>query len=411
MIDVLTPASRSMGEIRHVAVAIPLAYREDGDFWGRDAGLLVRGFRELGYRASLVALAGEAPRVSGDQAEGLALGTPSELSSPEWWKNLEIEGAVLYGWGLRHFSGIREAMRASVPHFAEHMDTDGMRSPRLGLLSFFYLSWAQAMARRGAVNSQSLAFFPAALSALAWTAGSLLASPWRGRSAVKIPAGISNLLVESPLSKERISRWLHLYGFSSQNVHLCPASVEFASLPVPGGQHRPPNIVAVGRWTSFQKNLPTLWKVAQKFVETNPGAEFHFVGEMPGGFKPSRGLFVHGRIPRDEIGRLYAKSRILIAASRYESFHLAAAEALCCGCSVVLPESLPTAEWFASVSSGTVALSASHRHLLAALDQENSLWNAGARSPETIASHWREVLCPEGHARRIISLWEEEAVK
>jgi glycosyltransferase involved in cell wall biosynthesis len=397
---------QNMSRFRHIVVTIPLTYRREGDFWGRDAGLLVRGFRELGYRSTLVALRSE-PEVTGREgyeADGLILATQQEMETSSWWQGIAPDGAILFGWALHHYEAIRKALRTATPYLAERMDTDGMRSPLLGPARYFYLSWAQAMDRMSARKRFSWPTLPASAMAAAWTAYSVGVAPWRGAMAAQIAASIPSLLVESEPAREKVKRWLRIFGYPDSNLHFCPHSVDIEDLPVEiEAKNRPERVVAVGRWGSFQKNFELTWKVAERFVSERRGYEFHFVGDLPWKTPKVDGIFCHGKRSRRETGELLSTARILFAASRYESFHLAAAEALCCGCSVVLSKNIPTAPWFSEKESGTVS---EGNYLLQALHHEACCWEMGARKPEMIAAQWRPIFAPDAQAHTILKLWE-----
>lgn len=399
-----------MNRLRHIVVAIPLPYHRDRGFWERDAGLLARGFREIGYRTTLVALKEEEELVKTDKCEldGLELGSKEELESPEWWCKLAPDAAVVFGWGLHHFEKIRHAIRSVTPLLAERMDTDGMRSPILDPFRFSYLSWAQAMDRLGACKSRSWKFLPAAVTSFLWTTYSLAVAPWRGRAAARVASRIPVLLLESEPARKLTVQWLEMFGCSSKAVYLCPHSVDTEKLPVPTSAQKKPNrVVAVGRWLSFQKNFDAALHVAKEFLARRTDYEVHFIGEAPRIHNLPDRMIMHGRVDGLTLGRLLLEARILFATSRYESFHLAAAEALCCGCSVVLPKSIPTAASFAGCESGTAVETSSVRAITEALLTEAKTWDEGARHPESIAAHWRPIFAARSQAQTILKLWND----
>lgn len=403
----LTNHLEPMPALHHIVVVIPLPYRRDGGFWVRDAGLLVRAFRRLGLRSTLVALSGEDSITEpiGFEQDGLILGTIDELRSPEWWNAVSPDAVVLFGWGLHHFEEVRQAFRGITPLLAEHTDSDGMRSPRVGTGRFWYLAWAQSMDRRGAVHPWGWSTLPSALWASLWTLYCLAVSSTRGAAAAEIASRIPVLLTESPVALSRTTEWFRSYGYPAKNLHLCPHSIDLEHIPLPGKAQKKPNrIIAVGRWTSFQKNFPLALRVAMEFLKERTDYEFHFVGDTPASPPSVDRVIFHGRIAHSDLGQLLAGSNILFASSRYESFHLAAGEALCGGCSVVLPACIPTAEWFASQDSGTVAPALTVREMTKALLAEACQWDAGKRDAHAIASYWRTRLDPEAQAREILQL-------
>ncbi len=205
-------------------------------------------------------------------------------------------------------------------------------------------------------SSWSPQAIPSALWATIWTLYCLAVSPTRGAVAAEIASRIPVLLTESPVALARTTSWLRAYRRGADNLHLGPHSIDLQDIPFPAKAQKKPNrVIAIGRWTSFQKNFPSALRVAMDFLKERPDYEFHFVGETPETRPVADRLLFHGRIAHAGLGRLLAGSNILFASSRYESFHLAAGEALCSGCSVVLPSCIPTAEWFASEKSGTIS--------------------------------------------------------
>ncbi len=391
--------------LKHIAVAIPLPYRKDGAFWERDAGLLVLAFQRLGFKATLVALSGKEIPPAEHARDDLILGNHSDLISAEWWQNLSPDAVVFFGWGLHHFEDIRQAFRQVTSKMAEHMDSDGMRSPLLGIRRFWYLAWAQSMNRWRALHSWNWRALPSAIWASIWTLYCMIVSSTRGAVAADVANRIPTLLLESPLALSLATSWLKSYGYPADNLHFCPHSIDLRHFPLPEKARKKPNrVVAIGRWTSFQKNFPAALRVARNFLKKRGDYEFHFVGETPGSLPSTDRLIFHGHINRTDLGPLMSDSNILFASSRYESFHLAAGEALCSGCSVVLPSCVPTAAWFASQNSGTIASQLTVCEMTKALLKEANMWDAGKRNAFAIATFWRNQLDPDAQARKLLCL-------
>jgi hypothetical protein len=104
-------------------------------------------------------------------------------------------------------------------------------------------------------------------------------------------------------------------------------------------------------------------------------------------------------VDRDELAKILAESQVFYSPSAFESFGIAAAEALCAGCSVVAGRSVSMAsfEWFVSEQSGTLAeMNAAPGHLKA-LRYELDEWEAGAQDPARSASVW----CGRLHADQV----------
>jgi glycosyltransferase involved in cell wall biosynthesis len=126
--------------------------------------------------------------------------------------------------------------------------------------------------------------------------------------------------------------------------------------------------------------------------------------ELDGGLRDR--VKVLGRVGRDELRVLMNESQIFYSPSGFESFGIAAAEALGCGCSVVAAESVSMAsfEWFTGESSGQLAEMDSVDGHIAALRAELDAWAGGSRSPGDISSIWCERLHAEKVAARVVEM-------
>ena len=115
-----------------------------------------------------------------------------------------------------------------------------------------------------------------------------------------------------------------------------------------------------------------------------------------------------GRKTSEEIASVLNESHISLCTSMSESFHIASAEALCCGCSVVSYKSpyLPSFDYFVSEDSGILANDGSISSLAGALVDEMHLWNDGMRDPQLISDLWTRHLHAENVAKSILGYIE-----
>ncbi len=115
---------------------------------------------------------------------------------------------------------------------------------------------------------------------------------------------------------------------------------------------------------------------------------------------------LRGLVGRDELADLLSESKVFYSPSAYESFGIAAAEALCSGCSVVARRAvvMPAFEWFVSENSGMlVDLDDAAGHA-AALSDELAAWDNGLRNAENISKSWSKKLHAEKVAGRFLDL-------
>lgn len=170
------------------------------------------------------------------------------------------------------------------------------------------------------------------------------------------------------------------------------------------GSKRIKQIICVGRWSDLvQKRQGFMMNVFSRLLETDPEVSMAIVGHQTDSLSAwhdsltesskSR-VKILGGIDRNALSALMAESQVFYSPSAYESFGIAAAEALCSGCSVVAHRSVSMAsfEWFVSDDSGTLADVDSLDAHLRALTSELDAWQKGRRKASAISQNWRQRL-------------------
>jgi glycosyltransferase involved in cell wall biosynthesis len=158
-------------------------------------------------------------------------------------------------------------------------------------------------------------------------------------------------------------------------------------------------IIAVGRWDNYQKNAPLLIRTLEAVLAEYSDYEAHLFG---GG--QTQLVQLKQKLPEDIHSRIvirgivdhaaliseYQKSRIFFAPSRSESFNIAAAEALACGCSVVGSGHVFSFRNFVSKNSGTVSGHYNRKGLNDALQVELCAWDGGLRDALLSSRSWKQ---------------------
>lgn len=389
-----------------ILAAIPLNYRDGDPFWGRDMGLLVTGLRSLGVDARLVAL-GRRENHPADLP--LILGTMDDFANPDWWQKLNPSAIILNTWSAPRYDRIRKAALSATPRVIEKLDSDGVRSPEIWPWKFAYTTfggcldsgkaWKKALAPVLALLRLSLIAFP----------GLLYRRMALSMAQIRVHA------VESPIAVARTQRFLRRFLPAIPRVVFIPHPVTEDSMRADPQTVRENRIVSVGRWHAFQKNFPLLLKTLEKFLAIHPDWSADIIGELPKGWNADRyfrdthlhgRIRFHGRLPHGEISSLYKKSRIFFMSSRYESFNIAAAEALCCGCSVVGSGQIASVSYFIGTDSGTTVCRQTSNHFLDALCAEVSAWETGARNAEAISRTWISRVGSKAVAQQVLDALE-----
>jgi glycosyltransferase involved in cell wall biosynthesis len=205
----------------------------------------------------------------------------------------------------------------------------------------------------------------------------------------------------TPDAALRLRRFLANHGQpeAALRVHLIPHPAH-PRFVMDRGKPHDGNItfVTVGRWDdSAQKRADLLMQVIDSLHARDLRTNFRIFGKLTPEMEQwytgldlstrSR-VRLHGIVPNAELLEAYQSAHVYLCVSAYESFLIAAAEAMCCGCSVVSSDmpTLPGPRWFASESRGTLADRLKAADLTNASLLEAEAWRQGGRYGNEIAA-------------------------
>lgn len=367
---------------------IPLKYSTAGAFWERDLGLVTLGLRALGADAWFATLPGDSVE------KGSPLLTPSfaQACDPNWWMLQKPDGIIINTWSSPRFDKIREAVCAVGCRVIEKLDTDGVKSPQI---------YPTHSLRRGLVDFDRRFFLksrlPRNLYAILRFVGNGLFPFLIDTRMIRCMERVPIFAAETPLAAERVRRFLELYSANPMpKVLHIPHPVNTDHMNYDGEPEKFNWVAAVGRWHDAVKGWPLLEAVSRRFLAKNPGWSIVVAGsgsvelgtclkkDFPGRF---RGV---GTLTHRDVCSLFQKAKIYFLTSHCETFNIAAAEAVCCGCSFVGPTQIPSAAYFAGANSGTVSHVRSNAHMLDALNTEAGEWARGRRNPLAISAFWKK---------------------
>lgn len=350
------------------------------------------------------------PEMPDDCREDLIRTPYRNLESAAWWKASGAQGVVLYAWGAPRYYPIARAIRLAGLKLVCNMDSSGTFGILGGASEYWGALW-RIQTGLGIQPSSLAMFCMKFLSSLSWS----LVKNDPGRARHLHQADLIGAV--SPIARERIQRVCRWYGGNklAARVVLIPHPVSMHMRY--SGQAKQPRVVCVGRWQPDdwrQKNPRLLLQAAQRVLDQAPQAELFVVGAMEEQLRHEFSaladqtmgrLRVTGRLPNPDIADLFQTSQVGLCSSNHESFHIASAEALCCGCSVVGPDlpELPSLKWFVGENSGRLA-ARTPEALAQAVVEELRAWGSRGRQPQSIASTWGERLLAHRVAERILDL-------
>jgi len=430
-----------------------LAIRPDQLFWHRDLGLLTKAFRDLGHNAYLVVhLATEPsppPAISNEldhpseqpfdlssealakeeappeRSEALtALGplptfalshiptsatsanleepvlwpSPSDVRDPLWWKDHNPDLVILGLWTRPKYDPIRRAALSATPRVIERADSDGMRTASCGLLTY-------AKRRFDCFRDRTYRW-PSPLSIFAsifYSFASILATPWIEYRLKKTLRLLPSILVETPHATTLWKSLATRLGADPEKIHCVPHPIQTDIFKFDPTIQKKNQIISVGRWDSYQKNLPLLIKTLRTFLDKNPSWTSLVIGSGLPAKSPHPRITFLPPLPPPDLARHMQWSKIFLYSSRYESFLMAGAEALTAGCSVVGPVFSVSSNYFDSFVFDRHDLG-SRLALAALLLAEKKAWSFGWRDPARISSCALQEFAPINLARRFLQV-------
>ena len=354
-----------------------LTIRPDQLFWHRDLGLLTKAFRDLGHESYLVVHLATEPSANPaapneldhpreqpfevpqlrDEVGPLPTFAPShvptsaasniknptskipippvlwvsqqDVRDPLWWQFQKPDLVILGLWTRPKYDPIRRAALSATPHVIERADSDGMRTASCGLLTY--------AKRRFDYFRDRTHRWPSPVSIFAsifYSFTSILATPWIEARLARTLKLLPAVAVETPHATGLWKSLATRLGADPEKIHCVPHPIQTDIFKFDPAIQKKNQIISVGRWDSYQKNLPLLLKTLHAFLDKNPSWTSLVIGSgLPAKSPHPRITFLPPTNPA-QLALQMQESKIFLSSSRYESFGLAATEAGACGCNV-----------------------------------------------------------------------------
>ena len=227
-------------------------------------------------------------------------------------------------------------------------------------------------------------------------------------------------IIESPEALSNLNYFLAAWGRSDliKKTHFIPNPVtpEFIEDEVVPKENI---VVSHGRWDDFKvKNTQTMAETIVEFLKKRADYRAVIFGSGIARVESivanaSRDvkdrIEISGYIQHEKVKGFLRKAKMLFVPSRWESFSIAAAEALCTGCSVVGTPVEALRYLSMQGFSGTIASTFDKKAILAALLQDATKWERGEYKPEKISIFWRGKLDRKIIAQSLENLANETA--
>ena len=344
-----------------------LTIRPDQLFWHRDLGLLAKAFRDLGHDAYLVVHLATEPSATpavpnkldhpreqpfeapperskvwsevGPHSEIRNSKSPippvlwvsqQDIHDPLWWQSQKPDLVILGLWTRPKYDPVRLAALSATPNVIERADSDGMRTASCGLLT--YAKRRFDYFRDRTYQWPSLISIPVSIF---YSFVSIIATPWIETRLARTLKLLPAVAVETPHATALWKSLATRLRADPEKIHCVPHPIQTDIFKFDPAIPKKNQIISVGRWDSYQKNLLLLLKTLRSFLDKNPSWTSLVIGSGLPTKSPHPRIIFLPPLPPPDLASHMQESRIFFSSSRYESFGLAAAEATACGCSVV----------------------------------------------------------------------------
>jgi len=328
------------------------------------------------------------------------------LESADWWKSHKLDGVVLYAWGRPKFRKIARAIRDAGVFLVLNQDNGGLVSPLAGPGEWWDEQWTlSGGSTRTFIRQVSRGF----------TIGLCATDPLR---AIHLHQG-DIIACVSPGAAEFYQTLCRFYGGLSlaNRIRVIPHPVEPSFRY--SGELKKRQVICVDRWDdTIQKRPQLLMQVAGRLVSHVAEVRISIIGEPTPEMRrwlvalateEQKRILLISKLDRSALASTMAESQIFYSPSAYESFGIAAAEALCCGCSVVASKSVSmiSFEWFTGENSGQLAEEQTPEFHTTAILKELDAWNYDERDANDISHIWSARLHSPNIAKSLYDLSEQ----
>lgn len=342
----------------------PVSFEANEHFHIRDTGLIAGTLRSMGVESKCIM---PEPAHPGDLDLPLIRTKLENLKDYKWWKNLHIDGVVLYSWGAPKYTAIARAIHKAGLKLMIHMDFGGSLHPSKGS------GWFKI------IKSPLVNLIRA------------------------IHLGYADYITASPCAKESFAKSIFYGKRISEKVRYMPTPVA-SHFTINNDITKSCRVVCIGRWSDEDidkiKRPDYLMDVAEILVKMNPDVEIDIYGRTGKGIIkrlqsiPARNrerIRLKGYAHNKDLPKVYSGSQVCICTSYSEGTHIASAEALCCGCSVVVPptDRHKVLQWYTTHDSGSLPTEDTPQAMAEAVLKELELWRTNQRNPKEIAEYWQ----------------------
>lgn len=383
----------------------PVRFKGDYTFFSRDSGLFSVGLDQIGVESRAIM---PGPTMESDDPR-LIRTDYRNLESEEWWRSLNLDGLIFYSWADPKYNCIAKAIKAAGIALIVNMDTCGLISPLANHEDWMRESHLRLFHEKNRMISKIIDITKAIIQTVSHSTVKKRIEHYE--AATKIAAVTPHASIWIPNEAIRLGRKDLVKKFTYL-PHPQLTIFEYDGTP------KENLVVTVGRWKKpdwAQKNPRLLLESYRWFLTNKPTWKCVIVGAGA----PDLGRLLRlelseisdrlefiDYIKPQSLSELYNRAKIGFWSSRWEGQQGTAAQALCCGCSVVSVSSSHNScfRHYVSRESGRLASRNTPESLGNELVLEAESWENEQRDPKRIGIIWSNEFHADKVARRAINL-------
>lgn len=321
------------------------------------------------------------------------------FANPHFWQEVDADLVLAYTWLNRNYNATIRSIKQSGKLLMIRADRDGrIGYPLTPRAHYSHPVWTATGLRN-----------------LARRAASRILGKYLASALLQQFILADAIYIESLDARANLAHWLGYWNRPDlmSKVHHIPVALsdEFITAEIPKKERQ---VVAVGRWNDWRmKNTKVAVRVLCRLLTSRPTFRVAMLGPGEGLIRralaeatssPSSRFSIIGARPQKDVVRTLGESMVLFMPSHWEGFPLAAAEAVCMGCTVSGSPIEALRSLVRDGGSGTIATSFGEDALLEALVRDTEKWESGDYDPETLSRMWRGEFDRRRVADRILTL-------
>ena len=351
----------------------------------KDPGIIAESLCNLGHEVTIYCFSTDNKKFGNIEIKKISKNLGNSI---KFWQKEDVDTIILYSWLSLRFLKMIKALKKANKKLLLKLDSDGH------LISPLKPTYLRTFGRKNSPKQWIIHL----IRILQWYIFGNIIS----HKKIKQLLLCDGAIIESPLALNRLNKSLKHWNKNQliKKIHFIPNPINDDITKQIITQKKENTIISIGRWNDKQKNKKGLLKViAQyktldwKIILIGQGSDA-IKNKIIESKKTSSNINIESfeKIEHKEIFKYLISSKIIFAPSNYESFNLAVAEALCCGCSLAGTPIESFYYFSQNKKFGSISKNFNSLEIKKTIEIEIDKWNKKEYSENYISEYWKKEL-------------------